>query len=58
MCHGSYVGEDPALVADEPAEFEKSSIEVQGLRKFTNHFRGIYRVYLNKIKQNRKMSNM
>ena len=32
-----------------------SFLEVQDFRKFTDHFRGIYRIYLNWITQTRKM---
>ena len=39
------------LVTDEP-------VEVQDFRKTTNHFRGVYRMYLKSIKENQKMLNM
>ena len=35
------------LVTDEPVEFEKNPVEVQDFRKFTDRFRGIYRMCLN-----------
>jgi hypothetical protein len=50
------IGENRQLVTDEPVEFEKSPVEVQDCRKITDHFRGIYRMYLNSIKENRRMS--
>ena len=31
---------------DEPVEFEEQQVEVQGLRKITECFRGIYRICL------------
>ena len=34
------------LVADEPVEFKKQPVEVQDFRRFTAHFRGIYRINL------------
>ena len=37
------------LVVDKP-------VEVQDCKKFTDHFKGIYRIYPNLIKENRKMS--
>ena len=33
-------------------------VEVQDCKKITNHFRGIYRIYPNLLKENRKMSTM
>ena len=33
------------LVADELVEFEKQPVEVQDSMKFTDRFRGIYRIY-------------
>ena len=41
----SMIGENRQLVTNEPAEFEKSLVEVQDYRKIANHFRGIYRIY-------------
>ena len=43
------------LVADETVEFKKQPVEVQDFRKFTDPFRGIYRICLEWIKQNWKM---
>ena len=43
------IGENQQLVTDEP-------IEVQDFRKITDHFRGIYRIYPNLIKEIRRMS--
>ena len=42
-------GESRQLVTDEP-------VEVQDCRKITDRFRGIYRVYLNLIKENWRIS--
>jgi hypothetical protein len=39
--------ENRPLVTDEPVEFEKDSVEVQDFRKIADHFRGIWRIYLN-----------
>ena len=50
------IGEHRQLVTDEPVEFEKQPVEVQDCRNITDHFRGIYRIYLNLIKANRRMS--
>ena len=44
------------LVAEEPVEFEKKLVKVQDFKKFIDHFMKIYRIYLERIKQNRKMS--
>ena len=43
------IGENRQLVTDEP-------VEVQDCTKITDHYRGIYRIYPNLIKQNRRMS--
>ena len=45
----SMSGKNRRLVADEP-------VEVQDFSKFTDHFGGIYRIYLKWIKQKWKMS--
>jgi hypothetical protein len=50
------IGENWQLVTDEPVEFEKIPVEVQDCRKITNHFRGIYGIYPDLIKENRRMS--
>ena len=39
-------GKNQWLVADEAVEFEEKTVEVQDFRKFTDYFRGIYRIYL------------
>ena len=44
------------LVTDEPVEFEKEPVEVGAFRRITDHFRGIYSIYLKCIKQNWEMS--
>ena len=50
------IGMNRQLVTDEPVEFEKLPVEVQDCRKITDHFRGIYRIYPNLIKEDRRMS--
>ena len=50
------IGENRHLVTNEPVEFEKFPVDVQNCRKITDHSRGIYRIYRNLIKENRKMS--
>ena len=51
------IGENRHLVTDKPVEFEKSPVEVQDLQeKITDHFRGMYRIYPNLIKENQRMS--
>ena len=52
----SMIGENRQLFTKEPVEFEKQPVEVQDCMKLTDHFRGIYRIYLNSIKENRRMS--
>jgi hypothetical protein len=52
----SMIGENRPLVTNEPVEFEKQPVEVQDFREFTDHFRGIYRIYLKLMKEHRKMS--
>lgn len=39
-------GENQLLVKDQPVEFDKQPVGVQGFEKITDHFRGIYRIYL------------
>ena len=49
------IGDNRQLVTDEPVEFAKSPVEVQDCcRKITDHFKGIYRLYPNLIKENRR----
>ena len=50
------IEEKRRLVTDEPVEFEKLPVEIQDGRKITGHYRGIYRIYPNLIKENRRMS--
>ena len=52
----SMIGENQQLVPNEPVEFEEWQVEIQDCRKITDHFRGIYRMYFNLIKENRRMS--
>jgi hypothetical protein len=40
----------------EPVEFEKKLSEVEDCKKITDRFRGIYRIYPDLIKENRRMS--
>ena len=50
------IGENWQLIIDEPVEFEKKpAVEVQDCKKITGHFRGIFRIYPNLIKENRRM---
>ena len=46
------------LVTDEPVEFEINLDEVQDFRRFTNHFGGIYGIYLKLINKTPKDHNM
>ena len=39
-------GKNRWLVTNKPVEFEVQPVEVRDSRKFTNHFRGIYRIYI------------
>ena len=50
------IGENRQLVTDQPVEFEKQPVEVQDDRKITDYFRGIYIIYPNSVKENRRMS--
>ena len=50
------IGENRQLVTDEPVEFEKLPVEVKDCRKITDCVRGIYRIYPNLIKENRRLS--
>jgi hypothetical protein len=52
------IGENRQLDTNEPVEFEKSPVEVLDCKKITYHFRGIYRIYPNLIKENRRMSTL
>ena len=49
MLRAAMIGENWQLVTDEP-------VEVQDCRKIADHFRGIYRKYLNLTKENQRMS--
>ena len=46
--------ENLPLVTDAPVEFESKPVEVQDFKKYTSHFRGIYRIYLKLIKEKPK----
>jgi hypothetical protein len=50
------IGENRQLVTGAPVEFEIYPVTVQNCRNITNHFRGIYRIYPNLIKENQRMS--
>jgi hypothetical protein len=51
------IGENLQLITIEPVEFQRLAVEVhQDCRNITDHFRGIYRIYPNFIKENRRMS--
>jgi hypothetical protein len=50
------IRENLQLVTDELVEFEKLLVEVQDCKEITDCFRGIYRIYPNLIKENRRMS--
>jgi hypothetical protein len=50
------IRENWQLVTDEPVEFEKLPVEVQDCRKITDHFKGIYKIYPNLMKENQRMS--
>ena len=43
------------VVTDEPVEFEKWPVQIQGIGKSTGPFRRTYRILLNSIKENEKM---
>ena len=49
------IGENRQLVTNELDEFEKSLVQVD-CKKFTNHLRGIYRIYPNLVKKDRRLS--
>ena len=49
------IGENRQSITNEPVEFEKWPVEVQDCRKITDHFWGIYRIYPNLIRENRRM---
>ena len=49
------IGENRQLVTNEPVEFEKKPVEVQDCKKFTDHFRGIYRIYPNLKKEHQRL---
>ena len=40
------IGENRQLVTDELVGFEKFAVEVQDFRRITDHFQGIYGIYL------------
>ena len=50
------ISENQQLVTNEPVEFEKFPVEVQDCKKITDHFREIYKIYPNLIKENQRMS--
>ena len=50
------IGDHRQLVTNEPVEFEKQPVEVEDCSKIIDHFRGIYRMYPNIMKEIRKVS--
>ena len=50
------IGENRHLVTNKPVEFKKELVEVEDWMKITDHFRGIYRMYPNLMKENRRIS--
>ena len=50
------IGENRQLVTNELVEFEILPVKLQDCRKITDHLRGIYRIYPNLIKKNRRLS--
>ena len=53
------IGENRQLVTDEPGEFKKKNrLNFQDCRKFTDRFRGVYRIYPNLIKGKPEDANM
>ena len=36
---------------DAPVEFEKEPVGVQGFKKTTHHYRGVYRIYLKLVRK-------
>ena len=54
--YAAMIGKNWQLVTDEPVKFENEPVEVQNCKKITHHFRGIYRIYPNFMKENRRMS--
>ena len=50
------IGENRQLVINEPVGFEKLLVEVQDCMITTDHFRGIYKIYPNLLKENQRMS--
>ena len=50
------IRENQQLVTNEPVEFEIFPVEVQDCKKITDHFREIYKIYPNLIKENQRMS--
>ena len=50
VCHDLMSGENRWLVADALIEIEKQPVEVKDFGKFTDHLRGIYKIYLKRMK--------
>jgi hypothetical protein len=46
------------LVTNEPVEFEKQLVAVGDFRRITHHFRGIYSIYLKRMKAKPDNVNM
>ena len=49
------IGENRQLITDEPVKFEKEPVEVGDCKIITDHFRIIYRIYPDIIKENHRM---
>ena len=50
--------ENQPLVTCEPIEFEKYAVEIQDLKKITDCFKRIYRIYLVLTTKNRKSQHV
>ena len=47
-----------SVVTNEPVEFEKQLVEVQGFSKITDHFKGICAIYLKLIKKPKRSQHV
>ena len=55
---GATNGDNQLQVTNELAEFVKSLVEVQDLRKITNHSQRIYRIYPTLVKKNKRLQHV
>jgi hypothetical protein len=46
------------LFADDQGEIEKQLVQVEDLKKIDDHFRGIYRTYLNLWRKTKRYQHM